>query len=99
MLSQGFLLTEGIICIVGSVCNLGSAVRIWKTFNLNLAPYFIMFIGSCYTCIASLGSLFAIIHLLVFGNEKRFWCAGLVVPNSVAALLASGILGLLSVLR
>ncbi len=99
MLSPTFLIFMGLFSMIGIVCNLACSIKIWKTFNLNLAPYLIIFIGSTYTCITSFGTVIAVGHLLIYKIQNAFWCSFYASQNPSAALLGSCILCLLSVLR
>ena len=98
-LNPYFQLTCSCVCLIGFMANIWCAWKIRNTYNLNLAPYLILFIGACCSGSGLLANFAIIAYIGLSGNQTRFWCTNLVAQTAVAYLVGSVILGIVSVLR
>ncbi len=84
---------------LGFLLNLWGTIRTWKTFNLNLARYLILFLGTSFSCFALFCTLVMFGYIFTFDDRNIFTCTFYVGWNSVASSSGSTMLSVLSIIR
>ena len=94
-----FIACEFCLCIIGIVLNCWSAIKTWKTYNFKLAPYLIVFLGSCCNLVGITTNLISLLVIVLFQMATLFWCTTFVAQVSGAYFIGAIVLCLISVLR
>ncbi len=95
-----FLVISGIMAFLNFITNMWSACKIWKTFNLNMAPYLMIFLDAGSCAISGLGTgIVTILYLADIDLYNQIGCSVLVFGYYVSNFLGQMIYSLLSITR